>query len=118
MAQKISASSFAAGRAGCRLSFVVVVVQYLLLQKFAIKIDFKTVTQSVIDALRKHQFRVTPQREMMGDVLLSAGKHMAGEEIYGPVKKRTSAVNIVTMYRTLDLLVEQGFVNRMHRETG
>lgn len=59
------------------------------------------VTQSVIDALRKRQFWMTPQREMMGDVLLSAGKHMAGEEIYGPVKKRTSAVNIVTMYRTV-----------------
>jgi Fur family ferric uptake transcriptional regulator len=69
-------------------------------------------TQNVIETLRERQFRITPQREMIIDALLSGEHHLTAEEIFGQVQTRTSAVNIATIYRTLDMLVEQGIATR------
>jgi Fur family ferric uptake transcriptional regulator len=69
-------------------------------------------TQNVIETLRQRHFRITPQREMIIDALLSGEHHLTAEEIFEQVQTRTKAVNIATIYRTLDLLVEQGIASR------
>jgi Fur family ferric uptake transcriptional regulator len=69
-------------------------------------------TQTIIDTLRQRRFRITPQREMIIEALLSNGRHQTAEEIYAQVQTRTSAVNIATIYRTLDMLVAQGVACR------
>jgi Fur family ferric uptake transcriptional regulator len=62
--------------------------------------------QIFLQRLRERGFRLTPQREMV----LSAMHEMEGlataEQIYGCVHAHSAAVDISTVYRTLDLLQE------------
>jgi Fur family ferric uptake transcriptional regulator len=65
-----------------------------------------------IAALRQRGYRVTPQREMVIEVIAHSRRHMTAEEVYAEIQKRTHAVNVATIYRTLDLLVEEGLASR------
>ena len=65
-----------------------------------------------IEALRQRGYRITPQREMVIEVIAHSGRHMTAEEVFGEVQTRSRAVNIATIYRTLDLLVEEGLASR------
>jgi Fur family ferric uptake transcriptional regulator len=67
---------------------------------------------TLIDELRRQGYRLTPQREMIVETVAHAGRHITAEEIYEQVRMRTSAVNVATVYRTLDLLVELGLISR------
>jgi Fur family ferric uptake transcriptional regulator len=69
--------------------------------------------QTFIDALRSHGYRITPQREMIIEAIAHNGHHIDAEEIYNLIQERTRAVNIATVYRTLDLLVELGLASRI-----
>ncbi len=65
-----------------------------------------------IEALRQRGYRVTPQREMIIEVIAHSSRHMTAEEVFAEVQTRTRAVNVATVYRTLDLLVEEGLASR------
>jgi Fur family ferric uptake transcriptional regulator len=68
--------------------------------------------QAYIQSLRKKGYRLTPQREMVIEVLTHSGQHMTAEAVFVQVQERTQAVNIATIYRTLDLLVSEGLVSK------
>jgi len=65
-----------------------------------------------IAALRQRGYRVTPQREMVIETIAHSGRHMTAEEVFETVRARARAVNIATVYRALDLLVEEGLASR------
>jgi Fur family ferric uptake transcriptional regulator len=67
---------------------------------------------TLIERLRKQGYRLTPQREMIVEAVAHAGHHVTAEEVHEQVRARTSAVNVATVYRTLDLLVELGLISR------
>jgi Fur family ferric uptake transcriptional regulator len=67
---------------------------------------------TLLQALRNMGYRITPQREMIIEAIAHAGGHATAEEIFDQVKERTRAVNLATVYRTLDLLVEKGMASR------
>lgn len=67
---------------------------------------------TLIAALRKKGFRITPQREMVIEAIAHSGRHMTAEEVYEQVRTRTRSVNLATVYRTLDFLVEEGLASR------
>jgi Fur family ferric uptake transcriptional regulator len=69
--------------------------------------------QTFIDSLRSHGYRITPQREMIVEAIAHSGHHINAEEVFAQVQERTSSVNIATVYRTLELLVEQGLASRI-----
>ncbi len=71
-----------------------------------------------IQSLRCQGYRITPQREMIIETLAHSGSHMTAEEIYRQVHDRTKAMNLATVYRTLDLLVERGFATRVDNGQG
>lgn len=54
--------------------------------------------------LRERGFRLTPQREMVLSVMHSMDDFATAEEIFEGVRALSSAVDISTIYRTLDLL--------------
>ncbi|MCZ7662456.1 MAG: transcriptional repressor [Thermoleophilia bacterium] len=56
--------------------------------------------------LRELGYRLTPQRTLVWDALREAGGHLGAEEICALVQSRFPNVNISTVYRTLELLVE------------
>jgi len=65
-----------------------------------------------LQTLRQRGYRITPQREMIVRVIAHSGRHMTAEEVLEAVQEQTSAVNLATVYRTLDLLVEEGLASR------
>ncbi|MCX7670535.1 MAG: transcriptional repressor, partial [Anaerolineae bacterium] len=60
--------------------------------------------------LRASGFRLTPQRELVLNVLHEIEGFASAEEIYARVRQLSTAVDISTVYRALDLLQEFGLV--------
>ena len=67
---------------------------------------------TLLEDLQVRGYRLTPQREMIVEAIAHAGRHVTAEEVYEQVHVRSSALNIATVYRTLDLLTELGLINR------
>jgi Fur family ferric uptake transcriptional regulator len=63
-----------------------------------------------LQQLRERGFRLTPQREMVLHVLHDAEEHATAEELFAAVSALSAAVDISTVYRTLELLEEFGLV--------
>lgn len=68
--------------------------------------------------LRDQGYRITPQREMIVQIIAHCGKHMTAEEVMENVRKQTNSINIATVYRTLDMLVENGLASRFDLGNG
>lgn len=73
---------------------------------------------TLLEQLRQRGYRITPQREMVIQALAQVGDHATAEEIFAQVKDRSSAVNIATIYRTLDTLAVEGLVCRTNLWNG
>jgi Fur family ferric uptake transcriptional regulator len=69
--------------------------------------------QTFIVTLRSRGFRITPQREMIIEAIAHQGNHINADEVFALIQKRTQSMNIATVYRTLELLVEQGLASRI-----
>ncbi len=63
--------------------------------------------------LRARGYRLTPQRQLVLEAVGALG-HSTPEEIVTQVRQTASAVNISTVYRTLELLEELGLVRHTH----
>ena len=70
-------------------------------------------TDSWHDDLRAKGYRLTPQRQLVLEAVSSLG-HATPEEIAASVRRTASAVNISTVYRTLELLESLGLVAHTH----
>jgi len=64
----------------------------------------------MISRLSHKGYRMTPQRMMILEAVEAAEDHISAEEIYTAVCNRYPHLNISTVYRTLELLKEQGLV--------
>ena len=67
-------------------------------------------TEDIMETLRMKGFRITPQREVVLEVLSGSERHMTAEEVYRAARRRVSRLNLDTVYRTLELLVGMGMV--------
>ncbi len=63
--------------------------------------------------LRERGYRLTPQRELVLAAVDELG-HATPDEVLAKVREQSSAVNISTVYRTLELLEELGLVGHTH----
>ncbi|MDT7660943.1 MAG: Fur family transcriptional regulator, ferric uptake regulator [Pseudonocardiales bacterium] len=63
--------------------------------------------------LHERGFRMTPQRQLVLDAVEEL-QHATPEQICASVQRLAPAVNITTVYRTLDLLERLGLVRHTH----
>lgn len=71
------------------------------------------------DELRARGLRFTAQRKAVLDIIIqNEGKHLSPEEIYGLVKINTPEIGVATVYRTLMLLEDMGFVHKIDLDDG
>jgi len=63
--------------------------------------------------LRARGYRLTPQRQLVLEAVGELG-HATPEEILAAVRRTASAVNVSTVYRTLELLEELSLVRHTH----
>jgi len=66
--------------------------------------------------LREQGYRLTPQRNLIWEVLRDAGRHMTADEVAVEVRETLPDVNVSTVYRTLELLVSLDLVVETHLE--
>lgn len=71
------------------------------------------VDTSLRTTLRERGLRMTPQRQLVLEAVHALG-HATPEQICGRVQATAPAVNITTIYRTLDLLENLGLVRHTH----
>ena len=67
--------------------------------------------------LRARGYRLTPQRQLVLEAVGELG-HATPEDIVAAVRRTATAVNISTVYRTLELLEELGLVQHTHLAHG
>ena len=65
------------------------------------------------ERLRARGYRLTPQRQLVLEAVGRLG-HATPEDIAAAVRETAQAVNISTVYRTLELLEELGLVQHAH----
>ncbi len=69
--------------------------------------NFKTV-------LRKEGLKITPQRIAVLEEIIKDKGHRESEEIYFAIKSSKTRVSRATVYRTLDILVQNNFVRKLN----
>ncbi|MGH3445583.1 MAG: Fur family transcriptional regulator [Nocardioidaceae bacterium] len=65
------------------------------------------------EVLRAHGHRLTPQRELVLDAVERLG-HATPDQVLAAVREESDAVNLSTVYRTLELLEQLGLVRHAH----
>ena len=70
------------------------------------------------EALRERGLRWTPQRRLILDVLAQTSGHITGAEVVERCRARDSATIPSTVYRTLDVLEQLGYVRHSHGADG
>jgi Fur family ferric uptake transcriptional regulator len=65
-----------------------------------------------LNKLREKGYRITPQREWVVQAVASHTSHFTAEMVSEFVQKKSKAVNLATIYRTLDLLVNERIISR------
>lgn len=69
--------------------------------------------------LRERGYKITEQRKAVLDVVFEHdGEHLSSQEIYELVKKKYPDVGVATIYRTLPVLEELGYVYAVDLEDG
>ena len=72
----------------------------------------------VHDELRSRGLRGTPQRRLILDVLAATRGHVTGSEILERCRQRDPETTPSTVYRTLDVLEELGYLQHSHGADG
>lgn len=67
------------------------------------------------ERLRASGRRLTPQRELVLAAVETLG-HATPDEVHAEVRQHSSAVNLSTVYRTLEMLDELGLIRHAHIE--
>lgn len=60
----------------------------------------------MLEALKRHESRITPQRMAVLKILASSDGHPSVEKIYEQVKRRFPTTSLATVYKTVTLLKE------------
>jgi Fur family ferric uptake transcriptional regulator len=63
--------------------------------------------------LQGHGARWTAPRRAILELLSRTSKHMSAKEVYGALHKMYPGMGLTTVYRTLDLLVRMGLLNKL-----
>ena len=63
--------------------------------------------------LRESGHRLTPQRELVLAAVEKLG-HATPDEVYAEVRTHSAAINLSTVYRTLELLDDLGLIHHAH----
>ena len=69
-------------------------------------------------ALEARGFRLTAARRVILDTLVDSGDHLTADELTELVRRRSTGIGRMTVYRTLDLLCDLGLLRPVYQGTG
>ncbi len=70
------------------------------------------------DVLHERGLRWTPQRRLILEVLASTKGHVTGSEVVEQCRTKDAEITPSTVYRTLDVLEDVGYVHHSHGADG
>ncbi len=70
--------------------------------------------RKVIAALRRHGYKLTPQRRAVIQVVTSSQDHLTPATIHEKIRRVHPNISLVTIYRTLEILAELGLICEVH----
>ena len=80
--------------------------------------DTAALWSRIRDDLRSRGLRWTPQRRLILDVLEATNGHITGSELVERCRERDPDTTPSTVYRTLDVLEELGYIRHSHSAAG
>tara|TARA_Y100001968_G_scaffold305868_1_gene322204 strand:- start:1427 stop:1924 length:498 start_codon:yes stop_codon:yes gene_type:complete len=81
---------------------------------------YQTLSSPLASGLHQEGRRLTNQRRKVLDLFeqIGSGVHLSAEEVHGQLIKSNMRVSLATIYRTLRLLVDMGFLNELELSEG
>jgi Fur family transcriptional regulator, stress-responsive regulator len=73
---------------------------------------------SLLDRLRARQWRITPQRRTVAEVLHGDHVHLSADEVFAAARDRLPEISLATVYNTLNELVSMGEVSEVRAGAG
>lgn len=73
---------------------------------------------SLHTGLRENHHKLTRPRRLVLQVIADADHHLTPAEVYQRAKAKNRRLGLTSVYRTLDLLVGLGYIQRIHLEEG
>ena len=74
--------------------------------------------EQICQAINARGYKLTAPRRAVLDVIAVTQQSLTPAQIYTHARRRYSRLGLVTVYRTLDILVEAGVVRRIHMDDG
>lgn len=74
--------------------------------------------EDVLERLRLAGYRITAPRRAVAEAIYESCGSLSPADVYSRARALCPSLGLVTVYRTLDLLAEQGLIRRVHREDG
>lgn len=74
--------------------------------------------EELSNALRQNGYRLTTARQVILEVLVASGGHVSADDLAERVRQQAPGVGRMTVYRTLDLLSQLGFIRPVYLGTG
>jgi Fur family ferric uptake transcriptional regulator len=68
--------------------------------------------KEIIYFLRNNGYRLTQQRELIIEAFINSNRHMTAEDVFELTSQEHPSINIATIYRTLNMLVDEGLAIR------
>jgi Fur family ferric uptake transcriptional regulator len=68
--------------------------------------------------LRENHHKLTRPRRIVLEVIAQADHHLTPAEVYRKARAKNPRLGLTSVYRTLDLLVKLGYIQRIHLEEG
>ena len=70
--------------------------------------------KKLLSALKKHHYKLTPQRRAVLKVFSSSQEHLTPADVYQKVQPECPGIGLVTIYRLLQILTEMGLICEVH----
>ncbi len=74
----------------------------------------KLTDKSIIVTLRRHGYKLTPQRRAVIHAITSSQDHLTPAAVFEKVSRDHPGIGLVTIYRTLKLLAELDLICELH----
>jgi len=81
---------------------------------YHLAIKMKISGKKAASLLRKHGYRLTPQRRAVLDAVILSREHFTSSAVYEGLRREHPGLGLVTVYRTLELLADIGLLCEVH----
>jgi Fur family ferric uptake transcriptional regulator len=81
---------------------------------FHLQLEMRLSERKVTATLRRHGYKLTPQRLAVVQAITSSQDSLTPATIYGKVQPAYPNIGLVTVYRTLEILAELGLICELH----